>query len=157
MRIFALVALAAAVLSGCSTHNIVAGSASTFGLGGQTRPDGTVQAAIGFVQGDFVTVPHIVDDEGNEVVARMKGICGQEETVSVYGSLTGNATAAVQGSPSVTLNVGRGLSTGAAATFLTLATLTSAGGDASDVYDCSNTLMDEKEYRDSTGVSDLPE
>lgn len=157
MRKVLIASVAAIALSGCAADNIVAGSSSIFGVGAQSRPDGTQQVAIGAAQGDFVNVPFVLDDNGNEVVARMKGICGQEETASVIGSLEGNATAAVQGAPNITLNFGRGLATGAAATFTSLAMLESAGGDAGVVYDCSNTLMDEKDYRASVGAAPLPE
>lgn len=108
--------------------------------------------------GDFVTVPMVLVDAGNEVALRVKNVCGQENAVSVYGSLTGNATAGVTGGSNVTLNVGRGLSVGAAAEYLTMANLAAATGESpAFLYDCSKTLMDEKEYRATAGAAPLPE
>lgn len=146
MKRFLMIACAAIALAACAqTYGDVAGSFGTYGVGGAYQPGGAATASIGATQGDFVYATTLYKDgSGHETPFKVDAGCNREDVPSIYGSLTGNATAGSgQGGPSLSLNVGRGLMMGEPARLAMIATVQAAYGQSSphdamaDYQDCS--------------------
>lgn len=127
---------AAALLSACATSNITGGSSSTYGIGGQTLPDGTFKGSIGATTADFVTVP-VDRSKGTSNPYQVPTMCGGKDALSTYGTIGGVASAGagtstsatVTTKPGIALSLNRGLATGEPARLLALAELQTAANN----------------------------
>lgn len=133
-----LVGVAALLATACATANVVGGSSSTYGIGGQTLPDGTFKGSIGATTADFVTVP-VDRSKGTSNPYEVPTMCGGKDALSTYGTIGGVASAGAGTTtsatsttkPGIALSLSRGLATGEPARLLALAELQSAANNTS--------------------------
>jgi len=148
------------VLAGCTgKNNIVMTSQTGIGITAKNNVDGTVQGGIGYIGSKIASVPLVRNDgSGTPSALRVKGVCGQENAITA-GVLTegGGEINAAANNAGISMNVGEGVVAGALGEYIGLAMIARAtGGQMPDfTYDCTKTLMDEKEYR-SSGLPEGP-